>query len=158
MNYKHFLYEEFPILLRGLKADTPALWGKMNAQQMVEHLMMVVGMSNGRLDIKANADAERLAYRKMRFFEKDVPIPRNFRNEIVPEEPNPVQLPNIEEAKMQLFNQLQRLDDYFTEHQGMTTVHGVFGPLNYEEWVENHARHFRHHLVQFGMIKEAVEN
>ncbi len=159
MDYKHFLYEEFPLLLRGLKKDTPALWGKMNAQQMIEHLILVVGASNGRLSIEPNADAERLAYRKMRFFEKDVPMPRNFRVSFAPEEPKSEQFSNIEEAKMELFNQLQRFDDYFNEHEGMSTVHPVFGAFNYDEWVENHARHFRHHLMQFGLIEAySVEN
>ena len=158
MDYKHFLYEEFPVLLRGLKADTPALWGKMNAQQMIEHLMLVVSASNGRILVKPTADPERLAYRKMRFFEKDVPMPRNFRVDFAPEEPSPVQFANIEDAKMQLFNQLQRFDDYFAEHVGITTIHPVFGPFNFDEWVENHARHFRHHLMQFGLIEQPLEN
>lgn len=156
MDYKHFLYEEFPILLRGLNADTRALWGKMNAQQMVEHLSLVVNASNGRFALKPNAEPERLAYRKMRFFEKDTPFPQNFRVDFVPEEPNPVHFANIEDAKMQLFNQLQRFDDYFAEHPGITTMHGVFGELNYEEWVQNHARHFRHHLMQFGLVEMPV--
>jgi hydroxymethylglutaryl-CoA reductase len=158
MDYKHFLYEEFPVLLRDLKADTPALWGKMNAQQMIEHLYLVVSASNGRVTIDPQADEARLAYRKMRFFEKDTPMPRHFRVIFVPEEPNPVQFVHIEDAKMKLFEQLQRFDDYFMEHPCITSVHPVFGALNYEEWVQNHARHIRHHLMQFGLIEIPVEN
>ena len=158
MDYKHFLYEEFPILLRGLKAETPALWGKMNAQQMIEHLHLVVSASNGRITINPTADAARLAYRKMRYFEKDFPMPRHHRVDFVPEEPNPVQFANIEEAKMQLFAQLQRFDDYFAEHPDITAIHPVFGDLTFAEWVETHARHFRHHLMQFGLMESSVEN
>jgi hypothetical protein len=106
--------------------------------------------------MKPSADEERLAYRKMRFFEKDTPFPRNFRVDFVPEEPNSVHFPNIEDAKMQLFNQLQRFDDYFTEHPGIKTTHAVFGDLNFDEWVQNHARHFRHHLMQFGLVEIPV--
>jgi hydroxymethylglutaryl-CoA reductase len=158
MDFKHFLYEEFPLLLRGLKTETPALWGKMNAQQMVEHLYLVVSASNGRITIQPGVDAERLAYRKMRYFEKDVHMPRHLRVDFIPEEPNPVQFPNIEDAKMQLFAQLQRFDDYFAEHQGITTMHPVLGHLIFTEWIETHARHFRHHLIQFGLIELPVEN
>ena len=153
MDYKHFLYEEFPVLLRGLKTDTPSQWGKMNAQQMIEHLILVVSASNGRITIQPIADDDRLAYRKMRFFEKDTPMPRSLRVDFVPEEPRALQCANIEEAKMELFNQLQRFDDYFNEHEGMTTVHPIFGPLNFDEWIQNHARHIRHHLMQFGLIE-----
>ena len=159
MDYKHFLYEEFPVLLRGLKTDTPSQWGKMNAQQMIEHLILVVSASNGRITIQPIADDDRLAYRKMRFFEKDTPMPRSLRVDFVPEEPRALQCANIEEAKMELFNQLQRFDDYFNEHEGITTVHPVFGAFNFDEWIQNHARHFRHHLMQFGLIEvSSTEN
>ena len=158
MDYKEFLYEEFPVLLRDLNADTPALWGKMNAQQMIEHLSLVVGASNGRFTMKPTAEADRLAYRKMRFFEKDTPMPRHIRVSFVPEEPSPLQFVHIEDAKMKLFEQLQRFDDYFMEHPGITSVHPVLGVLNYEEWVQNHARHFRHHLMQFGLVEMPSEN
>lgn len=150
MNYHEFLYEQFPELIEGIKADTPALWGLMNAQQMLEHIGNVVGLSNGRFEAKPTVDAERLAYRKMRFFEKDVPMPRSFRADFLPETPNPVQFSDIEAAKDFVLQQLQRFDDYYAEHPDMTAVHPVFGALNYNEWVENHARHFRHHLQQFG--------
>ena len=159
MDYQHFLYEEFPVLLRGLKVNTPAQWGKMSAQHMIEHLTLVVSASNGRIVLQPNVDAERLAYRKMRFFDKETPMPRSLRVDFVPEEPIALQCTNIEEAKMELFNQLQRFDDYFNEHKGMTTVHPVFGALNFDEWIQNHARHFRHHLMQFGLIEvSSTEN
>jgi hydroxymethylglutaryl-CoA reductase len=157
MEYYEFLYEQFPDLLDTLKADTPALWGKMNAQQMVEHLGTVIGFSNGRFEAKPTVDAERLAYRKMRYYEKDVPMPRNFRVEFLGETPNPVQFPDIEAAKHFLLQQLERFDDYYAEHPGLTSMHPVLGILNYDEWVQTHARHFRHHLQQFGVLPLPIE-
>ena len=156
MDYKQFLYEEFPILLRGLKAETPALWGKMNAHQMVEHLTLIVGGSNGRFEMKPTAEPERLAYRKMRFLEKDTPFPKGVRVEFISEEPITTRTANIEDAKMQLFDQLQRFDDYYKEHPGMMAMHAVFGPLNFEEWIQFHTRHKRHHLMQFGIVPMPV--
>ena len=157
MNYHEFLYEQFPELLNAVKADTPALWGLMNAQQMLEHIGTTIGFSNGRFEAKPTVDAERLAYRKMRFFEMDRPMPHNFRVEFVPETPNPLQFPNIDAAKNFVLQQLQRFDDYYAEHPGMTAVHPVLGSLNYNEWVENHARHFRHHLTQFGILALPID-
>jgi Protein of unknown function (DUF1569) len=152
MNYHEFLYAQFPDLLDQLHADTPPLWGLMNAQQMVEHLVSVVSCSNGRFEATPSADAERLAYRKMRFFEKDVPMPRSLRVDFVPETPRPVQYPDMETAKNQLLQQLERFDDYYIEHPGIMAMHPVLGVLNYNEWVETHARHFRHHFQQFGVL------
>ena len=156
MDYRHFLYEQMPILLRGLKSDAPALWGAMNAGQMVEHLAQTVGISNGRFALEANAEPERLAYRKMRFFERDVPFARGIKIDFIPEEPAPLQYADIEASKMFLLHQLQRFDDYFGEHPDMMPVHRIFGGLSYAEWVEFHARHFRHHFQQFGLIELSV--
>lgn len=155
MDFHHFLYEEVPVLMRELHQDTPALWGKMNAQQMVEHLGFIVSHSNGRLRVVNTAEPEKLAYRKMRYFEKDFPMPRHFRVDAVPEEPMPLQFPDIEQAKLFFFQQMQRFDDYFAEHPGITTPHFTMGEMNYEEWVQLHARHFRHHFKQFGLLEES---
>lgn len=157
MNYHEFLYEQFPDLLDALQADAPALWGQMNAQQMVEHLGYVVSFSNGRFEAKPTVDAERLAYRKMRYYEKDVPMPRGFRAEGIPETPNPLQFPDMDAAKNFLLQQLERFDDYYVEHPGLTAMHPVLGTLNYDEWVQTHARHFRHHLQQFGVLPLPIE-
>jgi hypothetical protein len=152
MDYKHFLYEEAPILLRGLNTDTPALWGMMNAQQMIEHLAFVVGISNGRFPKEGNAEPERLAYRKMRFFEQDKPFAKSIKVAFISEEPVPVQFADIEASKRFLFSQLERFDDYFTEHPDLMPQHVVFGPMNFDEWIQFHARHFRHHFQQFGLV------
>jgi oxepin-CoA hydrolase/3-oxo-5,6-dehydrosuberyl-CoA semialdehyde dehydrogenase len=48
--------------------------------------------------------------------------------------------------------QLERFYEYHTEHPDITPVHPTLGPLNYQEWVQMHARHFKHHLKQFGLI------
>ena len=154
MDFPNFLYEQVPVLMRDLHQDTPALWGKMNAQQMVEHLAFVVSHSNGRFRAIPNAEPEKLAYRKMRYFEKDFHMPRHFRVEAVPEEPMPLQFPDIEQAKMFFFQQMQRFDDYYSEHHGITAPHFTMGELNFDEWVQAHARHFRHHFKQFGLLAE----
>ena len=154
MDFPNFLYEKVPLLMRDLHQETPALWGKMNSQQMVEHLAFVVSHSNGRFRAVSNTEPEKLAYRKMRYFEKDFAMPRHFRVDAVPEEPMPLQFQDIEQAKMFFFLQMQRFDDYYAEHRGITTPHFTMGELNFDEWVQAHARHFRHHFKQFGLLAE----
>jgi Protein of unknown function (DUF1569) len=157
MDYQDFLYKQFPNLINGLNADTKPLWGLMNAQQLIEHLATILACSNGHFEVKPTADVERMAYRKMRYYEKDVPMPRNFRNDFMPETPHPVKHPNIETAKIQLWEELAHFKNYYAQNPDVTSMHPVLGLLNYEEWIETHARHFKHHLQQFGVLPLPVE-
>ncbi len=152
--YQFFLYDKFPQLLEKLEAHHEAKWGKMSAHQMVEHLAQIISVANGRFTGIANAEPERLAYRKMRFLEKEIPFQKGIRVEFVPEEPLPTMFPNIQLSKEFTLNQLQRFFDYHTEHSDLTPVHPIFGPMNYAEWVQFQARHIKHHLQQFGILEE----
>lgn len=149
--YSRFLYEELPEWLQKLEADTMPLWGQMTAQQMVEHLAYVVSYSNGRFEATPNAEPERLAYRKSRFFEKDVPFPRSLTVPNIPATAPPPQYPSLEASVAHLLQQIQRFDDYLLEHPDLQPMHPVLGPLNRAEWTAFHARHARHHLQQFGL-------
>ena len=152
IDYSNFLFIEFPDLLNNLSHNAPAQWGRMNAHQMIEHLAQVLSISNGRFTGTANAEPERLAYRKMRFLEKDVPFSKGIRVDFVPEDPAPTMFIDIEQSKAFLMTQLQRFYDYHTEHADLKPIHPVFGELTYEEWIQFHARHTRHHFLQFGVI------
>ena len=152
--YQRFLFEKFPQLLEELDAQQEAKWGRMNAHQMVEHLAQVISIANGRFNATANAEPERLTYRKMRFLEKEIAFPRGVRVDFVSEEPLPTMFPNIQLSKEFTLNQLQRFFDYHTEHADLKPVHPVFGMMNYEEWTQFQARHIKHHLQQFGVLDE----
>lgn len=154
MDYKSYLYNEIPVLIEQVDDNLPAKWGQMNAHQMVEHLALVLSIANGRKTVTANAEAEKLAYRKMRFFEKDVPFPKGIRLEVIPENPAPPMFASIQESKQFFLSQLQRFMDYHEEHEGLTPTHPVLGPLNYEEWIRFQVRHIKHHLEQFGVLEE----
>jgi hypothetical protein len=45
----HFLKHELIPLLHTLKADQKPKWGKMDAQQMVEHMRDVFKAANGKI-------------------------------------------------------------------------------------------------------------
>jgi hypothetical protein len=155
-NYADFLFADFPDFINNLKADAPAKWGKMNMHQMLEHLAHILSFSNGRFTATPNAEPERLAYRKMRFFEKDVPFQKDYRVGFIPEDPIPPMFVDFEQSKDFLMSQLQRFHDYHEEHPGMTPTHPVFGELTYDEWIQFHARHVRHHLQQFNVLEENI--
>lgn len=154
MDYRGILDQDFIALLSILDPTTPALWGSMNAQQMVEHLNLVVNISNGRLPQTPTADPEKMAYRRARFFEKDVPMPRNFQPPFIAPKPQPLRYENMKVAIQQLQHSLSLFHVYFTENE--TALHPLFGNMNYDEWLQFHFRHFRHHFTQFGLIPEEI--
>ena len=53
MNFEkeNFLRTKLIPLLQKLNGDTPPLWGKMNARQMIEHMIDVVMVANGKIKL-----------------------------------------------------------------------------------------------------------
>jgi hypothetical protein len=43
-------------------------------------------------------------------------------------------------------------EDFFSEKPDRTQSHPYYGPLNYEQWIRLHSKHFTHHFSQFGLI------
>ncbi len=152
MDYDQFLYDDFPVLLESIHTDHQPQWGSMNAQQMIEHLQTLFSISNGKNEAPAAADLEKMAYRKSRFFEKYMPMPKNFQSVAKPGER--LTYADMETAKTHLMQDFERFHYYLIEHPDIHPLHPYFGPLNYDEWVQFHARHIRHHFTQFGLLEE----
>jgi hypothetical protein len=137
-------------LLLNLQPDVKPLWGKMDAQQMVEHLVEAVQFTNGKLSSTCSKSAEEAEKGKMRGIYTDFPFPKNVVFGVVPED---YRYSNIAVAIGQLMLELADFDGYF-KTPGTTAVHGGFGDLTYEEWLVWHSKHFTHHFQQFGLLPE----
>jgi hypothetical protein len=151
MNWNHFLYVEFPPLLEKLTEGTQPQWGQMTAQHVAEHLAFALSFSNGKrpMQVVGEQTPEKLAYRKNRFFEKFVPMPKGFQ--LIFKELPRLREADLATAKAQVLVELERLQDYLDEHPDILPIHPYFGALNVAEWEEFHARHVLHHCVQFGL-------
>jgi hypothetical protein len=57
----------------------------------------------------------------------------------------------MEESAADLERQVQYFFQYFSGDEEKKTLHPVFGELNFEEWVQLHHKHVKHHLKQFGV-------
>lgn len=147
-----FLKEKFLPIIKTIQKDTPALWGKMDAQQMVEHFCIVLKTANGKLKVpQIPIDADRLA--KMRnFIETDLPFKENTKSPALPEEPIPHHYPNITTALDKLEQELNTMFQVYEENEGLEILNPVFGPLNYTQQVSLIYKHALHHLKQFGLI------
>ncbi len=154
MNYSSFLKTEMWNLLSNLRADSPAHWGIMSAQHMVEHLQMVFAMSLGFGKIKPFFDEERTRRSYESIIIQKNPLPRNlkFKNGLLAE-PLPLEAANLEQAIQNLRAMVDAFFERF-EEPNLTTLHPVLGVLNVGDWDIFHTAHVTHHFIQFGLIAE----
>ncbi len=135
-------------LLKKLEPATPPLWGKMNAQQMLAHLITNVQYTNGTFTFTCALSAEEANRSKQVMIHTDTPMPMNIVLGDLP--PNYV-YPNLPAAIEQLMKELETFDQYF-KTPGITQDHLGFGSMNHQEWLIWHSKHFTHHFKQFGLL------
>lgn len=140
--------KELRSLLLSLDAGTSPIWGKMKARQMVEHLVDQVQWTNGKKITTCDRPAEEAYQAKQIMIYTNTEIPKNIFLEELPEN---YLYASIEAAVDQLMLELADFDTYFKE-PGIVSIHAGFGPMNYEEWVKWHSKHFTHHLKQFKLL------
>ena len=133
-----------------LAADTPALWGKMNAQQMLEHLELVLDISLGTIKIDHEPTVEKLE-KSQAFLKGDYEMPRNFKAKFISENPQPCKHHDIIAAKEVLLAKIDRYFEYYKD-KDVQHLHPVFGWLPFDGWNRVHQKHFSHHFNQFGII------
>lgn len=127
-------------------------WGKMDGQQMVEHLREICKVANGKIVLSLmNTDPEKLA-RARAFLLSELPFPENARVPVMPEEPRPHKFSTLEEAITKTAEELQEIFTVYTANPSLVLMHPIFGELNYEEQVQYLYKHIRHHLRQFGLV------
>ena len=149
----NFLTNEFVPLLKNLPADATGKWGKMNGQQMVEHVAGFFKVSTEKLIMPLVTPVEHLPKYK-EFLLSDTEFRENTKapGNIVPEEPVALRKASMKEALEELQDEINDFTVLFTTHPGKKTTHPVFGELNFEEWVLLHYKHVTHHLRQFGLL------
>lgn len=148
----NFLKNDFLPLVKDLPAEAAGKWGKMNGQQMVEHLTAFFKVSSGRLQLPFVSPVEHLP--KLREFllsEKEFRENTKAPTQIVPEEPLPLRKENMQEALQGLEKSIDEFFSFFSDNAEKKTVHPVFGELNFAEWVQLHHKHIKHHLKQFNL-------
>lgn len=137
-------------LLKKLDENTPAQWGKMSAQHMIEHLILTYRICNGTREVSI-VTGERLLPIQKRFLMSDKPLPKLFINPVIGEDLLPLEFESLESAKKELLNEIEKYELYFASNPEANAAHPVFGYLNKSEWDIFHDKHIRHHLLQFGI-------
>jgi hypothetical protein len=153
---RQFLEKEFIPLIKEIDPSTKPRWGKMNTQQMTEHISGFFRISSGKLKFPLSIPVEHLPkYREFLMSEKE--FRENTKAPILPEEPLPLRHSTIDEAITDLENQVKIFFNYFSDDPEKKTLHPAFGELNFEEWVQLHHKHVKHHLKQFGIDVAIVD-
>lgn len=146
----YFLSARLVPLLKSLPADSPMKWGKMNPQQMVEHLSGFFRVSTNKLHFPLITPEDQLPKFK-EFLRSEKEFRENTKAPVLPEEPMPVQFASFSDAVNDLEKEITDFLNLFNQEVGLTTQHPVFGDLNFEDWVLLHYKHVAHHLKQFGL-------
>lgn len=140
-------------LLDELTKESKPVWGAMTAQHMVEHLYQSVQLSNGSIELdECMSPDEKLPILK-RILMSDRPLPKNFVNTVIGEGVKPLIFENLEKSILGLKKELEKVVTFFEQTPEATPMNPTFGPLNKEEWIQFHKKHFQHHFSQFGLLK-----
>ena len=137
--------EELAQRLDRLKPDASGLWGKMNASQMVAHLVDSLKMSTGKLKVKGKK-------LPLRF----TPI----KQLIIYGPPFPKSAPTAPELLVRQCDDwdtecasLKEMMDSFASRPAGTQLprHPAFGTLSRRAWGVLSYKHIDHHFRQFGV-------
>lgn len=131
-------------LLLKLQPNAISVWGKMTTQQMVKHMIEQVRYSDEELTFVCDVPKNRKC-RQAEMIYTNAQIPPNL---ILGPFPAAYEYADLHTAIEQLMLELKILTAIFK--QAHTVVnHGVFGLMDYSEWLIWHGKHLAHHLKQF---------
>jgi hypothetical protein len=142
--------KELNSLLTQLKPDTPALWGNLKAQSMIEHLVEAVEYTNGKRIAVVHVPASEAVANKKLLVHGDVEISKGAKGYLT-DATKTKRYNDLRTAIDQLKKEIDAFEHFFTT-PGKTAVHQHFGAMTREEWITWHGKHFTHHFKQFGLI------
>ena len=135
--------------LGSLKRETEPVFGKMNGQQVIEHLSLLMKISNGKIEADYYVSDEKTARRKP-FLDGNGELHIGFRASILSDEPTSEKFDSVQEALEDLIVQIADFEIHFKTAK--TENHPFFGELDYEYWKKFHIKHFTHHFKQFDLL------
>jgi hypothetical protein len=151
MDKKQFLQTEFCDLLSQLQPLQMGSWGKMNAQQMVEHMSEYVRIASGKEKMKPVLD-EAVTQKMYTFMMSEKPFRENTPNQLLPEIPEAAKRSGMDEALTELQNEINDFFEIYLKNPGLRNINPFFGNLNFEEQVQLLYKHAIHHARQFGLV------
>jgi hypothetical protein len=153
LDKKLFIQDTFIQLLRNANPQATAKWGKMNFQQMVEHMVLSVKSANGKIKTeKIFTPAEKLPAFK-EFLMSDKEFKENTKSPSFPDQPLPLHFKTVHEGIDKLGKEITDFFMIYENNPGLVIQNPVFGDLDYEAAVQLLYKHALHHAKQFGLIE-----
>lgn len=148
-----FIRTRFTPLVKTLPADAIGKWGKMNGQQMAEHVTAFFDVSAEKLRFPLVTPVEHLPKFK-EFLLSDKQFRENTKapSSVIGEDAQPLRYATMNDAIDKLEEAINGFIEYFRNDPEKKTLHPVFGELNFEEWILLHYKHTTHHSRQFGLL------
>jgi DinB superfamily len=147
-----FLRTLFFGALDALRPDTPALWGRMTPQEMVEHLVWTFEVSTGRVLLECPYPEDQRERMKP-FLHHNRPTPHDFMNPALRDGLPPLRFPSLKAARAALQDEVDRFIEHSRTRPDTRHTHPIFGPIGVEGWSRTHFKHGCHHLLQFDLIE-----
>lgn len=135
-----------------LTPETPAVWGNMRPQEMLEHLISVVRGSQGAFVMPLAVPEQKAEVYKQKGLLSDAPMPKFVQSPLYQNGLPSLQYSSLAGAVSALHHALENFYIHFNHSPDATAVHPFFGSLNKAEWERFHTKHFTHHFSQFGLL------
>lgn len=147
--YKQFLTTEMTERLSKLTTDTPAKFGLMTPQHMVEHLILMTKISVRQYgDINSEPTEGQIKFKRF--------IDKGAKFEYRPSDKTAADLPKLKYASLEeaLSNYPTGINGFYTHFDAdpqFKSYNQIQGALGFEDLEFLHRQHFEYHLGQFGL-------
>ncbi len=145
-----FLKRDLVQLIQKIPANTQPVWGKMNLQQMIEHLAEYVAMAYGNPEMQLITEEEKVP-KIQEWLKTEKPFKENTPNSLLPDTPPPVEFATREEAIEDLQLELNNFFQEFDTTKKKYVMNPFMGELDYGMSIQLLYKHATHHLRQFGV-------
>ena len=89
---------------------------------------------------------------KSKIVYSDAELTQGIKNPVLGDEPPALVHSNIQQAKQELFREIEYFDRYYKTNPNAKNTHPRMGELSHIEWLTVHGKHFTHHFKQYGLI------
>ncbi|MEP7195071.1 MAG: hypothetical protein ABI851_01035 [Saprospiraceae bacterium] len=156
-NRKEFLEKEYIPLLKKLKPDTKGNWGLMNCHQMVEHMIYSFRVANGNLKIEKLMVPEEHISKMQSWVLSNKPMRENIHNPLLSEIPPQPENNDYTVSVSILESEIMNLMKIYEQNPNLEILNPFYGNLNFNLNINLLYKHAVHHLRQFGIELDYIE-
>lgn len=152
MDKAHFLKNELVPAIAAITPERRADWGKMNLQQMTEHMAREgFSWASGKIPQQLTTPEEHVP-KMQSFLMSDKMFRENTPNGLMPEDPLPLEHPDMPSALTALQEEINYFFAVFEQEPGKKVMNPFFGELDHGMSIQLLHKHSLHHLKQFGVV------